>query len=419
MRRFFFVKRVGKKRDPWKCEMSWRDNIYILTPRTPERSPNLASFLNAMCDKSYNAPELIQEDILCFFGFSRRGIELVGDLGIVVSRLSCVMICSRAYALSGLTFTLFFFVHERMDKAEMLRAMEGAEAASSGASALPTKATKKRKASTPADKEARRQRKKKRASTSEMRPAPTTEKSRAPMPPIPANEERPVPTPVITIPEASSPKEGPTKEAGPGRVPPLNFFEDSLVVSPSGVVATNLLCHIAPDRDIGRLAGANNAESVGLLSSNLAAALAWGGEVIKRLIRAQREAAGALKTQPSTAPSSKCGCRGGEGCRDAFGGIGDSGAELAEIKARPEEEAERLRSEAINAWDLGKEAFLKSSEFGSLCAKKALGYFKVGFSSCLAQFRANGGYFEEEHPTSFLDVKKALMDMADEEEAED
>ncbi|KZV16661.1 hypothetical protein F511_42927 [Dorcoceras hygrometricum] len=168
MRRFFFVKRVGKKRDPWKCEMSWRDNIYILTPRTPERSPNLASFLNAMCDKSYNAPELIQEDILCFFGFSRRGIELVGDLGIVVSRLSCVMICSRAYALSGLTFTLFFFVHERMDKAEMLRAMEGAEAASSGASALPTKATKKRKASTPADKEARRQRKKKRASTSEM-----------------------------------------------------------------------------------------------------------------------------------------------------------------------------------------------------------------------------------------------------------
>ncbi|KZV48714.1 hypothetical protein F511_19254 [Dorcoceras hygrometricum] len=93
-------------------------------------------------------------------------------------------------------------------------------------------------------------------------------------------------------------------------------------------------------------------------------------------------------------------------------------SELDETKARAEEEAERLRSEAINAWDLGKEAFLKSSEFGALCAKKALGYFKVGFSGCLAQFRTNG-YSEEEHPASFLDVKKALMDMADEEEAEE
>ncbi|KZT76350.1 hypothetical protein F511_46626, partial [Dorcoceras hygrometricum] len=32
MSRLFFVKWVGKKRDPWKCEMSWRDNMYILTP---------------------------------------------------------------------------------------------------------------------------------------------------------------------------------------------------------------------------------------------------------------------------------------------------------------------------------------------------------------------------------------------------
>ncbi|KZV18161.1 hypothetical protein F511_19112 [Dorcoceras hygrometricum] len=80
MSRFFFVKRVGKKRDPWKCEMHWRDSMYTLTSRTPDRSPNLASFLDAMRDKSYNAPELIQEDLLCFFGFSRRGVELVGDL---------------------------------------------------------------------------------------------------------------------------------------------------------------------------------------------------------------------------------------------------------------------------------------------------------------------------------------------------
>ncbi|KZV27789.1 hypothetical protein F511_37280 [Dorcoceras hygrometricum] len=37
MSRFFFVKRVDRKRDPWKCDMSWRDNIFTLTPRTPKR----------------------------------------------------------------------------------------------------------------------------------------------------------------------------------------------------------------------------------------------------------------------------------------------------------------------------------------------------------------------------------------------
>ncbi|KZV46382.1 hypothetical protein F511_16021 [Dorcoceras hygrometricum] len=416
MSRFFFVKRVGKKRDHWKCEMSWRDNMYTPTPRTPDRSLNLASFLDVMRDKSYNAPELIQEDLLCFFGFSRRGVELVGDLD------------------------------ERMDKEEMLKALEEAEAASSGAAAPPM-AAKKRKASTPADKEARRQRKKKWASTSETRPAPTTKKGRAPMPPITTIEERPDTPPVITTPEASSPKRGPTTKAGPGRVPPLNFFENSLVVSPSGVVATNLLCHIAPDRDVDRLLGASNAEVVGLFSSNLAA----GGEVIKRLTRAQREAGDlrrrfedtsehcteletrlveveAARVEEARAAEAHLAALEARGLRLEAEKKSLASekkalevekavlmAELAETKARAEEEAEHLRSEATNAWDLGKEAFLKSSEFGSLCAKKALGYSKVGFSGYLAQFRANG----YEHPASFLDYKKALADMSDEEEAEE
>ncbi|KZV50339.1 hypothetical protein F511_36712 [Dorcoceras hygrometricum] len=87
MSRIFFVRRVDRKRDPWKCDMSWRDNIFTLTPRTPERSPNLTSFLDAMHEKSYNAPELIQKDLLCVFGFSRRGFELVGDLVYKPTRL--------------------------------------------------------------------------------------------------------------------------------------------------------------------------------------------------------------------------------------------------------------------------------------------------------------------------------------------
>ncbi|KZV51483.1 UDP-glucose flavonoid 3-O-glucosyltransferase 6-like [Dorcoceras hygrometricum] len=64
-------------------------------------------------------------NILCFFGFSRKGVDLVGDLD------------------------------KRRGKAAMLKEIEEAEAASSEAAAPPTKATKKRKASTPVEKEDR------------------------------------------------------------------------------------------------------------------------------------------------------------------------------------------------------------------------------------------------------------------------
>ncbi|KZV25882.1 hypothetical protein F511_20129 [Dorcoceras hygrometricum] len=86
-------------------------------------------------------------------------------------------------------------------------------------------------------------------------------------------------------------------------------------------------------------------------------------------------------------------------------------AELEKANAWAWQEAERLKSEA-------REEFLKSSEFDSLLAKKAWGYFKDGFWGCLAQFRANG-YPEEEHPASFLDLQQALADVGDEEEAEE
>ncbi|KZV35781.1 hypothetical protein F511_41103 [Dorcoceras hygrometricum] len=96
MSRFFYDKRAEKKRNSWRCEISWRDNIYTLTPSTPEHSPNLVSFLDAMREKSYNAPELIKEDLLCHFGFSRKGVELVGDLGTTMSCPSHAITCTRA-----------------------------------------------------------------------------------------------------------------------------------------------------------------------------------------------------------------------------------------------------------------------------------------------------------------------------------
>ncbi|KZV23527.1 hypothetical protein F511_36603 [Dorcoceras hygrometricum] len=121
---------------------------------------------------------------------------------------------------------------------------------------------------------------------------------------------------------------------------------DSLVVSPSGSMATGLLCNLIPDRDVAQV-------------------------------------------------------------------------ELDETKARAVVEIGRLRTEAAEAWGLGKEEFLKSSEFNDLCMKRSLDYFKSGFQSCVAQFRANG-YSEEEHPAPFLSMARAVEELPnDEEEAAD
>ncbi|KZV35999.1 hypothetical protein F511_14516 [Dorcoceras hygrometricum] len=76
----------------------------------------------------------------------------------------------RQPALEGLTRSARTdSPHERMSKAAMLKAWDEAEEGPSGAAAPPRNVAKKRKASTPAEKEARRQ-KKKEALTSGARP---------------------------------------------------------------------------------------------------------------------------------------------------------------------------------------------------------------------------------------------------------
>ncbi|KZV43196.1 hypothetical protein F511_12841 [Dorcoceras hygrometricum] len=240
MSRYLFIRRILSREDFWRCNMSWRDDAHTLSPLTPEPKPDLTRFLKVMRGRCFNAQQLIEEDLLCFFNFSGKRVRLVGGLD------------------------------ERMGKAEMLRVLEETEEAA----APPKKVTKKSKASTPAKKEARRQRKKG-ASTSGAGPEQTIEEHRASKYPIPMTEERPDPTSVVNIPEVSSPERGSMKESGPGRVPPLNYFEDSLVVSPTAAVATKYLCHMAPDRDLGRLAGASDTETVGLFASQIASRFEW------------------------------------------------------------------------------------------------------------------------------------------------
>ncbi|KZV44392.1 hypothetical protein F511_39570 [Dorcoceras hygrometricum] len=285
--------------------------------------------------------------------------------------------------------------YERMGKTERLQLMEEETAAgSSGVAAPSKKATKKRRASTPAEKEARREKRKKKKEevpAPEARGAPTSETHRE-VPSIQEPEARPI--------DADHQYSlGRSREGGAGGA------------SGSRVVATNLLCHIAPNRDIDRLSGASNAEAVGLFSSNFAAAenlrrnfddaSEHYSELEKRL--AEMEAARAEETWATKAHKAALETRGLmlEAERAAL--LSEKRAlevksaamkaELDETKARAAEEAERMRGE------------------------KYVDYFKSGFEGAVAQFRANG-YPEEENPAPFLDAKKALRDMPkDEEEA--
>ncbi|KZV50662.1 hypothetical protein F511_29715 [Dorcoceras hygrometricum] len=395
MSRFFFVRRVDRKRDPWKCDMSWRDNIFTFTPRTPERSPNLTSFLDAMREKSYNAPELIQEDLLCALGFSRRGVELVGDLD------------------------------ERMGKAELVKAMPE-EARASGEVGPPKKAARKRSAVSSAEEEAHREkRKKKGASTWGTRPGESPRMTHEPTPLTRASEETPDLPPIITIPEALSPARG----KGPERVIPFDFSKDSLVDSPTGAVATRLICNMVSDRDFPVLKGAEDIEAVGHFAANLTSEMAWGDEVVRRLTRAHRTVkASRKKFDEAMGRHAEMVARLEElevlRAQDEV--VATTQRKELEVELAAEKEARATEKRALGAEleranvraDRVKEDFLKSPEFDYLLAKKAWGYFKDGFWGCLAQFRSNG-YSEEEHPAFFLNLQQALENLGDDEDAED
>ncbi|KZV23608.1 hypothetical protein F511_24017 [Dorcoceras hygrometricum] len=72
MSRYFFVKRISSREKPWGCDMSWRDDARTQPPPTPERAPDLTDFLRVTKEKCFNAQELIEEDLLCYFKFRER-----------------------------------------------------------------------------------------------------------------------------------------------------------------------------------------------------------------------------------------------------------------------------------------------------------------------------------------------------------
>ncbi|KZV34067.1 hypothetical protein F511_25162 [Dorcoceras hygrometricum] len=161
-------------------------------------------------------------------------------------------------------------------------------------------------------------------------------------------------------------------------------------------------------------------------SRNRVIAMVWGGEAINRLTRARREVASSRQSldellehhmelekqlaeleaiRAEERRASEAGKRVLEAKKEALEAEKKAlEAELADTRARAKGEIqilrsknERLKGEAEIAWGLGKDEFLKSTEFDDLCAENSLAFLKCSFKDFLAHFRANG-YIEEEHP---------------------
>ncbi|KZV24426.1 hypothetical protein F511_24221 [Dorcoceras hygrometricum] len=80
MSRYFFVRRNVREGIAWYCDMSWAEKPTkrVLPPPVQEYNP--IPFIKDACTKCFNARDLIREDLLCHFGFSRKGVAVEGDL---------------------------------------------------------------------------------------------------------------------------------------------------------------------------------------------------------------------------------------------------------------------------------------------------------------------------------------------------
>ncbi|KZV48879.1 hypothetical protein F511_16686 [Dorcoceras hygrometricum] len=165
-----------------------------------------------------------------------------------------------------------------MGKAELVKAMQEA------VMATPKKTTKKRKAPSEAEKEARGEKRKKAgASTSGVRTEEASQRKLAPTPPTSVSEE------ALDVPPVTATVGGPSSGKGLEQPPPFDPSKDSLIESPCPVAATRYICNMAPDRDVRVLRKAHNADVVGHFSSHAAAVVAWGGEMVKRLTKAHQK----------------------------------------------------------------------------------------------------------------------------------
>ncbi|KZV52839.1 hypothetical protein F511_36038 [Dorcoceras hygrometricum] len=349
-----------------------------------------------MRGKCFNAQQLIEEDLLCFFNFSGKKARLMGDLG------TAIFILSSPHTRSNLLTCILLFAGDRMDKAAMLEALKERRSKTKSGGASSSGAQNKEETSSG---------------------APSKEK----------REERKSSEEPYTLLDAS---------------------KISFVSNPSGSASLDFIRHMVPDQDFDQLKRTPDLEVFESAGLHFMQSLAWFGEAASRFSKARAEiiktkrsydgvlgrheallkqleeiqtkenvekesltaelesAQAKAQTYKAKAQSLETQVQSLEIQVQSL----DARAQCAEEESKLHlAEVEKLQEERANSWALEKEKFLKSKDFDSLCLKKAVMYFDKGFEGCLAQFRANG-FSEEEYPASFLNVEQALADMPEDQE---
>lgn len=81
MSKFFFVRHLSEEENAWPCDMSWSESADPRSPPPPEGHRIREQLIERLGDIQFMIPELIKEDLLCYFGFSPRKVLLEEDLG--------------------------------------------------------------------------------------------------------------------------------------------------------------------------------------------------------------------------------------------------------------------------------------------------------------------------------------------------
>ncbi|KZV18425.1 hypothetical protein F511_19201 [Dorcoceras hygrometricum] len=272
-----------------------------------------------MSDKSYSARELVKEDLLCHFGYGQED-TVEGLEG-----------ASRGGILGGRT--------------------------------TPVVKKVKRKAPQSTEKEVKHS-KNKRVSTSQAQVTPNIEKRRAPMPPSPS-------PPVHS--QAISRSHPLRRDRGHKRIlvdlPPSTFLKTPWWSPRPPGLAGRRNC---PVRNMDEVLEHHTELEMQLEElEGIRAQEKRAAEAQKEVLEAQGKKLAAekavLAVEKNTVKSKL------EALAIEKAAIE---VELDETRARAEGEISCLKSEVANVWGLGKEEFLKSSEFDELCAKKSVDYFE-------------------------------------------
>ncbi|KZV40793.1 hypothetical protein F511_22234 [Dorcoceras hygrometricum] len=382
MSRYFLVRRNVREGIAWYCDMSWAEKPTkrVLPPPAQEYDPT--PFIKDACTKCFNTRDLIREDLLCHFGFSRKGVAVEVDLAerIMKSYLLEAYKKQETEASRGSNPR----TEERANPTSEEPINLPLEEPENPPPVEPTK-EKRRRSSSGGDKHS----KKKKASSS-----------------VEVNKEAGASHPDVEV--------------------------SSFIAQPVTSTTVAFFHHFIPALDVPVVSSASDKRVTEALASNFLQALIWGGELSRRVTKAREVAHSSKRSLNDVMAKHDKLMKEIEDVRGASDAekksleqkLAASEASVIRLQEKmkkageeAEEKIKKVQEEAEASWEKRKEDFLNSDEFDRLCATRALSFFQHGFDGCLSQIRANG-YSEAEHPFSFLDVLKSLEALPDHGEVE-